>query len=130
MKLYSTMMSCGILTLVLSACAGNSTVPTTQTQPQTQTTNQQSPVKASGVWIDVRTPEEFQAGHLDGAINIINDDLAQRIANIEPNKNAPINLYCRSGRRAEVGRKILMDMGYTNVTNHGSYEDLVKKGIK
>ena len=42
----------------------------------------------------------------------------------------PINLYCRSGRRAEAALTELKNAGYTNVTNHGGYEDLVKKGLK
>ena len=45
-------------------------------------------------------------------------------------EDAPINLYCRSGRRAEAALTELKNAGYTNVTNHGGYEDLVKKGLK
>ena len=45
-------------------------------------------------------------------------------------KDEPINLYCRSGRRAEAALTELKNAGYTNVTNHGGYEDLVKKGLK
>lgn len=87
-------------------------------------------VKAKGVWIDVRTPEEFGQGHLAGALNIPADRIAARIASVSPDKQAPVNLYCRSGRRAEAALQVLKKMGYTNVTNHGGYEDLLKQGLK
>lgn len=88
------------------------------------------PAKAKGVWIDVRTPEEFKQGHLKGALNIPADQIAAKIAAVSPDKKAPVNLYCRSGRRAEAALQELKKMGYTNVTNHGGYEDLLKKGLK
>ena len=88
------------------------------------------PAKAKGVWIDVRSEEEFKSGHLQGSVNIPHDQIGQQIAAHVPNKNTPINLYCRSGRRAEVALAELKKAGYTNVTNHGGYEDLVKKGLK
>ena len=83
-----------------------------------------------GVWIDVRSAEEFNAGHLQDAINIPHDQILERIQSVSPDKDAPVNLYCRSGRRAEVALNALKKAGYTNVTNHGGYEDLVKKGMK
>ena len=45
-------------------------------------------------------------------------------------KNAPVNLYCKSGRRAGVAKQMLEKLGYTRVTNHGGYQDLVAKGMK
>lgn len=114
--------------IALSAC--NNTKTTTEpTTTQAVTANQQAQ-KASGVWIDVRGADEYNAGHLSDAHNIVPNELVGKIANIEPNKNAPINLYCKSGRRAEVARQILLDLGYTNVTNHGGYQELYDKGLR
>lgn len=59
--------------------------------------------KAAGIWIDVRSAEEFQQGHLNGAINVTHTEIAQRIAEVAPDKNQPIHLYCRSGHRAGSG---------------------------
>ncbi|WP_066076265.1 rhodanese-like domain-containing protein [Bergeriella denitrificans] len=87
-------------------------------------------VKAKGIWIDVRSPEEFAEGHIQGAVNIPVDQIAERIRSVSPDKNAPVNLYCRSGRRAEAALQILQKAGYTRVTNHGGYQDLVAKGIR
>lgn len=83
-----------------------------------------------GVWIDVRSAEEFNAGHLQDAVNIPHDQILERIQSVSPDKDAPVNLYCRSGRRAESALNELKKAGYTNVINHGGYEDLVKKGMK
>ena len=88
------------------------------------------PEKAKGIWIDVRSAEEFNSGHLQNAVNIPHDQIIEGIKSVSSDKNAPINLYCRSGRRAEVALNELKKAGYTNVTNHGGYDDLVKKGLK
>ena len=119
-----------LLTIVLSAAA--IAVPffaSANTAPQTEQSAVQ-PEKAKGVWIDVRSAEEFNAGHLQDAVNIPHDKIIARIQAVSPDKNAPVNLYCRSGRRAEAALNELKNAGYTNVTNHGGYEDLVKKGLK
>ena len=88
------------------------------------------PAKAKGIWIDVRTPEEFKEGHLKDAINIPVDQIGARIGSVSPDKSAPVNLYCLSGRRSEAALQELKKMGYTNVTNHGGYQDLLQKGLK
>ena len=119
-----------LFTAVLSAAA--IAVPffsSANTAPQTEQSAVQ-PEKAKGVWIDVRSAEEFNAGHLQDAVNIPHDKIIARIQAVSPDKNAPVNLYCRSGRRAEAALNELKNAGYTNVTNHGGYEDLVKKGLK
>ena len=88
------------------------------------------PAKAKGIWIDVRTPEEFKEGHLKDAVNIPVDQIGARIGSVSPDKSAPVNLYCRSGRRSEAALQERKKMGYTNVTNHGGYQDLLQKGLK
>ena len=119
-----------LLAVAISAVAiSTSFVAYANTAPQTEQSAVQ-PEKAKGVWIDVRSAEEFNAGHLQDAVNIPHDQILARIQAVSPDKNAPINLYCRSGRRAEAALTELKNAGYTNVTNHGGYEDLVKKGLK
>ena len=119
-----------LLTAVLSAAAISAPfVASADTASQT-TQNMAQPEKAKGIWIDVRSADEFNAGHLQDAVNIPHDQILARIQAVSPDKNAPVNLYCRSGRRAETALTELKNAGYTNVTNHGGYEDLVKKGLK
>ena len=119
-----------LLTAVFSAAA--IAVPffaSANTAPKTEQSAVQ-PEKAKGVWIDVRSEEEFNSGHLQDAVNIPHDKIVEGVKAIGLAKDEPINLYCRSGRRAEVALTELKNVGYTNVTNHGGYEDLVKKGLK
>ena len=120
-KLFTAVLSAAAIAVPFFASAN--------TAPQTEQSAVQ-PEKAKGVWIDVRSAEEFNAGHLQGAVNIPHDQILARIQAVSPDKNAPVNLYCRSGRRAETALTELKNAGYTNVTNHGGYEDLVKKGLK
>lgn len=82
------------------------------------------------VWIDVRTEQEYNAGHLKGAVLIPHQQIAQKIATVVKDKRQPIKLYCRSGRRAEIALRTLEQLGYTNVQNRGSFEVLKASGIK
>lgn len=70
------------------------------------------------LWIDVRTVAEHQAKNIKGDLNIPLDQLAKKIGQHAYNKDTYINLYCRSGRRAESAKNMLTKMGYKNVTNH------------
>src|SRR5690606_8263370 len=76
------------------------------------------------ILIDVRTAPEQAQGALPGALRIETADLAQRIAQVAPDKDTPIALYCRSGRRSSAAQDLLLDMGYTQVINAGAYEQL------
>ena len=119
-----------LFAVAISAVAiSTSFVAYANTAPQTEQSAVQQE-KAKGVWIDVRSAEEFNAGHLQDAVNIPHDKIIEGVKAIGSDKDAPINLYCRSGRRAEAALTELKNAGYTNVTNHGGYEDLVKKGLK
>ena len=70
--------------------------------------------------IDVRTPQEFLLGHIEGSENIEWQEISS-IENIT-DKDKKIFLYCRSGNRASKAMKVLIEMGYTNITNAGSME--------
>ncbi|MCP3422205.1 rhodanese-like domain-containing protein [Nocardioides pinisoli] len=74
--------------------------------------------------IDVRTPEEFDAGHLDGAVNIDYqaDDFADRVEELP--REASYVVYCASGRRATGAVEQMRDLGFTDVVNGGGYADL------
>lgn len=80
------------------------------------------------ILIDVRSNEEYQAGHLTDAVLIPYDQIAAQISTVAPDKSQPIELYCRSGRRSEIALKTLQELGYSQVTNIGGYEDLLNKG--
>jgi len=79
-------------------------------------------VPADSVWIDVRTPAEYQRGHLEEAQLIPFDGIEVGVAGLKLAKDAPIYLYCAVGGRAERARQSLLAAGYTNVTNAGGLE--------
>ena len=73
--------------------------------------------------IDVRTPEEFSAGHIQGAINIEYQAIGQKIAQSGAARNDEVILYCHSGRRAGIARETLLKAGFVNVQNYGGMEE-------
>ncbi|KHL70227.1 hypothetical protein SF06_10070 [Pseudomonas flexibilis] len=77
----------------------------------------------SAVLIDVRTSQEFAAGALPGAQHIPHFRIAEGIAAVAPDKDTPIVLYCRSGRRSSLAQDRLLEMGYRHVINAGGYQD-------
>ena len=71
--------------------------------------------------IDVRTPQEFESGHVESAINIEWQDIAS-VEN-STNKDNRIFLYCRSGNRSQKATDILINIGYKDVINLGSIKE-------
>lgn len=75
------------------------------------------------VLVDVRTPEEFKEGHIEGALLLPDYEVESSAAQLLPDKDARILLYCRTGRRSEGAAMILVAMGYTNVIDFGGITD-------
>ena len=65
--------------------------------------------------LDVRTREEFAAGHIPGAVNIPHDALADRLDELQTAPADEIIVYCQSGRRAGIAERTLREQGYSNV---------------
>ncbi len=77
---------------------------------------------AAGVKVvDVRTPAEFDAGHVPGAVNIPFDEIAKRTAVVGP-PSTPVLLYCKSGRRSGIAGETLKKMGFTKLYDLQSYD--------
>lgn len=77
----------------------------------------QSEPPAGLVVLDVRTPEEFAQGHVDGAIMIdfYRDDFATELAALDP--NVPYLLYCRSGNRSGQTAALMAQLGFSDVAD-------------
>ena len=82
-------------------------------------------IAAGAMVLDVRTPEEFAAGHLANAVNIPFEQVAAEFAKRGIAKDAPVVLYCRSGRRSSIATEALVAAGYTQTYNGGGYQTLV-----
>jgi len=65
--------------------------------------------------LDVRTPEEFEGGHVPGALNVPHDQIERRLAELEPYRDREVVLYCRSGRRAGVASETLAAAGFAHL---------------
>lgn len=81
----------------------------------------------SGLWIDVRTADEFNAGHIEGAVHIPYEEIALRISEVTADKNAVIHLYCRSGNRSGIAQQTLLAIGFNHAVNEGGYEALLQQ---
>lgn len=75
-------------------------------------------VEHGAVLLDVRSPFEYAASHLDGAINIPVEELARRTAELDP--SVPVVVYCLSGHRSEEAGRILTGAGFDEVHDLGS----------
>ena len=80
--------------------------------------------------LDVRTPEEFAAGHLPGARNVPHDALAGRLGELGIAPADEIVVHCHSGRRAAAAEDVLRDAGYTNVRDlAGHWQGWTEAGL-
>ena len=75
------------------------------------------------VLIDVRSREEYDAGHIEGALSVEYSVIQDHIGGIAKNKSEKIYLYCRSGRRSGIALQTLKSMGYTDVVNLGGFSE-------
>ena len=73
--------------------------------------------------IDARTQEEYNQGHIPGAIMIPEYEIADRAEKELPDKDQLILVYCRSGRRSKIASEELVKLGYTNVKEFGGIID-------
>ena len=82
-------------------------------------------VKNGAQIIDVRTPSEFNGGHVKGAKNIPLQSLNQNLGKI--NKNKPVITCCASGARSAAAKNILLNNGFSEVYNGGGWYGLNNK---
>ena len=73
--------------------------------------------------LDVRTQEEYDEGHIPGAIVISHDEIKERAEGMLPDKDQLLLVYCRSGRRSKLAAEALVELGYTNIKEFGGIID-------
>lgn len=112
--------------LCLNACSGNvSTTSVTASQilqykQITQDEAKEMMVKDDGhIIVDVRRQDEYDAGHIPGAILIPNESIDQTRPKELPDLDQIILVYCRSGRRSKEASEKLANMGYTKIYEFG-----------
>ncbi len=83
-------------------------------------------IEAGALLIDVRSAEEYQDGHIEGAINIPHDQTSDLIVAIGADKQRPVVVYCRSGNRSSMAKAELVAKGYSGVYDATGYIVLKK----
>ena len=131
MKRIFAILALALSVLTLSAC----TVPAPMPEPTpTSTPVQYRKISAADakaridsgddiIILDVRTQEEFNEGHILGAILIPNETILDEQPELLPDLDAEILIYCRSGNRSAQAANKLIAMGYTDVVDFGGIID-------
>ncbi|SFJ05352.1 rhodanese-like domain-containing protein [Thermoflavimicrobium dichotomicum] len=74
-------------------------------------------VKDDFVWVDVRTDEEYDEGHIPGSIHIPHDQMEKRYHELTPYQGKKLMLICRSGRRSVLACNVLAEKGFSELYN-------------
>ena len=77
----------------------------------------------SYIILDVRTQEEYDEGHIPGAVVISHEEIAEKAEEVLTDKDQLILVYCRSGRRSKIAAEALVELGYTNIKEFGGIID-------
>lgn len=114
-----------VLLLVLTGC-GN-------TDPDEQNNSYEKISMSEGIkrmesdedyiLLDVRRADEFEAGHIPGAVNLPNEEIGREDIPSLPDKEQTIYIYCRSGNRSKQAADKLLALGYTNLIEFGGIID-------
>ena len=73
--------------------------------------------------LDARTQEEYDEGHIPGAIVISHEEITEKAEEVLTDKDQLILVYCRSGRRSKLAAEALVELGYTNIKEFGGIID-------
>ena len=73
--------------------------------------------------LDVRTQEEYDQGHIPGAVVISHEEIAEKAEEVLTDKDQLLLVYCRSGRRSKIAAEALVELGYTNIKEFGGIID-------
>ncbi len=116
-------LAAALCLVTLASCAAPTTSKATVQIITPEEAKSRLDADAGIVLVDVRTKEEFDAGHIANALLVPVDTLAAEAAKVLPDKNATYFVYCRSGNRSATASKLLVDMGYTHVYDLGGIID-------
>src|ERR1700736_6382139 len=84
-----------------------------------EVTPQQMRAEPDRVVIDVRERNEFEEGHVPGAVHLSKGFIETQIEDLVPNRETPITLYCAGGVRSLLAARSIRELGYTNVESLG-----------
>ena len=114
-----------LLSLALTGCAASAPVSETNTYRRItmQEAMEMMAAEENHIILDVRTQQEYAAGHIPGAIVIPNETIGTKEIPQLPDKDQLIMVYCRSGNRSKQASDKLVKLGYTNIVEFGGIID-------
>ena len=115
-----TIISFFLIMVTIVSCGTNNAANNENT---TATQNISNSVEQNFVYVDVRTDEEWNEGHVDGAIHVTLADVEAGKTEILP-KDKELRVYCRSGRRSAQAIEALKKQGFTNLVNAWGMKDV------
>ena len=112
--------------LVVAGCSSTSAPSDSSRAPSAAGSAGTEQAQDSGVLIDVRTPDEYAEGHLEGAVNIdfTSPDFTARIQELDPDTS--YRVYCRSGNRSAQAVAAMREAGLTRVADLGGFQDAAR----
>ena len=119
---------CIVLLIMLTGCGKGDAMKDTNKQIDFQQVSMKEGLElmeadSDYILLDVRRIDEFEDGHIPGAINIPNESIGEEEIAELPDKSQMIYVYCRSGNRSKQAAKKLVALGYTNVIEFGGILD-------
>ena len=105
--------------ILLVGCSDNNQDNHTYTQITQEEAMEMMKLDDSHIIVDVRRQDEYDEGHIPGAILIPNESISDERPKELPDLDQIILIYCRTGRRSKEASQKLADMGYTNVYEFG-----------
>ncbi len=122
MKRILCMLLVLIAVLLLPACStapGGPEAGKTYTQITQEEAKKRMALNDGHIILDVRSREEYNEGHIPGAVLLPNEEIGGERPEILPDPDQILLIYCRSGRRSKEAAQKLFDLGYTNVYEFG-----------
>ncbi|GAB3819556.1 rhodanese-like domain-containing protein [Pontibacter rugosus] len=123
------LLSIAILATVLFSCTSTQPSASTEVKNMNPYEFRDQNLHSKTVLVDVRTPEEFATGHLEGSLNadLRGGEFEKEMQNW--NKAKTYYLYCASGNRSSQAAELMKQAGFRTIINIGAYKDLKEAGL-
>ena len=117
------LIAAALTVILLTACGQNHHQEAVYMNITAQEAKEIMDTQQGYVILDVRAQEEYDQGHIPGAIVIPHGEIEAKAESALPDKDQLILVYCRSGRRSKIAAEALVKLGYTNIKEFGGILD-------
>lgn len=127
---FGFMLLISLLLFGLTACQGEDSNTPSYEQITAKEAKTIMDSEENYIIMDARTLEEYDEGHIEGAVCFPYEDVKAKAHVVLPEKDKQILVYCRSGRRSKIAAETLCELGYTNVKEFGGIIDWPYEVVK